>query len=186
MHVYDAAAHLIETRGRFQRAVACACSLSTNSASLMPNNSAQIVPCSKIRSVMLTKRKFLCSVYVVLVNPKVVNTPQIKRRNPKRDPLKPCVYVGLTGLRVDRYFDYRRVKTNSNTWPLRKYGIRLIPELYKHLNRMPFERAVHRAEKLAADLRAEGYTVTNAVSASKERYLRVKASLARECAGINR
>ena len=45
---------------------------------------------------MPTERKFLCSVYVVLLNAEVVNTPQIKRRNPKRDPLKPCVYVGLT------------------------------------------------------------------------------------------
>ncbi len=51
---------------------------------------------------MPTERKFLCNVYVVLLNPEVVNTPQIKRRNPKGDPLKPCVYVGLTGLRVDR------------------------------------------------------------------------------------
>ena len=136
---------------------------------------------NKIRSVMPTERKFLCSVYVVLLNPEVVNTPQIKRRNPKRDPLKPCVYVGLTGLRVDRYFDYRGVKANPDTWPPRKYGIRLMPELYEHLNPMPFEKAVHRAEKLAEDLRAEGYTVTNAVSARKERYLAVKATLAREC-----
>jgi len=56
-----------------------------------------------------------------------------------------------------------------------------MPELYEHLNPMPFEKAVHRAEKLAEDLRAEGYTVTNAVSARKERYLAVKARLAREC-----
>ena len=135
---------------------------------------------------MLTKWKFLCSVYVVLVNPEVVKTPQIKRRNPKRDPLKPCVYVGLTGLHVDRYFDYRGVKATPATWPPQKYGIRLMPELYEHLNPMPLEEAVYRGEKLVEDLRAEGYTVTNAVSASKERYLRVKARLAGECARINR
>ena len=130
---------------------------------------------------MPTERKFLFSVYVVLLNPEVVNTPQIKRRNPKRDPLKPCVYVGLTGLRVDRYFDYRGVEAKPDRWPLCKYGIRLMSELYEHLNPMPFEKAVHRAEKLAEDLRAEGYTVTNAVSATKQRYLAVKATLAREC-----
>jgi site-specific DNA-cytosine methylase len=28
------------------------------------------------------------SVYVVLLNPEVLNIPQIRRRNPKRDPLK--------------------------------------------------------------------------------------------------
>ena len=131
---------------------------------------------------MPTARKFPCSVYVVLLNPEAANTPQIKRRNPKRDPSKPCVYVGLTGLRVNRYFDYRRFKATPATWALQKYGIRLMPKLYEHLNPMPFERAVHRVEKLAEDLRAEGYTVTNAVAASKERYLRMKARLAGECA----
>ena len=104
---------------------------------------------------MPTKRKFHYSVYVVLLNQEVVNLPQIKRRNPKRDPLKPCVYVGLTGLRVDRCFDYRRVEAIADTWPSRKYGIRLMPELYEHLHPMPYEKAVHMAEKLAEDLRAE-------------------------------
>ena len=56
-----------------------------------------------------------------------------------------------------------------------------MPELYEHLNPMPFEKAVDRAEKLAEDLRAKGYTVANAVSARKERYRAVKATLAREC-----
>ena len=130
---------------------------------------------------MPTEREFPCSVYVVLLDPEVGNTPQIKRRNPKHDPLKPCVYVGLTGLRVDRYFDYRGVKATADTWPSRKYGIRLMPELYEHLNPMPFEKVLHMAEKLADDLRAEGYTVTNAVSARKERHLAVKAALAKEC-----
>jgi hypothetical protein len=130
---------------------------------------------------MPTERKSLCSVYVVLIDPEAVKTPQIKRRNPKRDPVKPCVYVGLTRLRVDRYYDYRGVKATPATWTPKKIGIRLMPELYEHLNPMPFERAVHRAEKLAEDLRAEGYTVTNAVSATKDRYLRVKARLAKEC-----
>ena len=72
-------------------------------------------------------------------------------------------------------------KQTADTWPLHKYGIRLMPELYEHLNPMPFEKAVHRAEKLAEDLRAEGYTVTNGVSARKERYRAVKATLAKEC-----
>ena len=64
---------------------------------------------SSTRTLMPTERKFLYSVYVVLLNPEVVNLPQVQRRNPKRDPLKPCVYVGLTGLRLDRCFDYRQV-----------------------------------------------------------------------------
>ena len=41
-----------------------------------------------------------------------------------------------------------------------KYGVRLLPELYAHLNPMPFEAAVQMEMELAEDLRIEGYTVT--------------------------
>jgi len=40
------------------------------------------------------------------------------------------------------------------------YGKRLMPELYEHLNPMPFEAAAQMEKELAEDLRAEGYTVT--------------------------
>jgi len=36
----------------------------------------------------------------------------------------------------------------------------LMPELYEYLNPMPFEAAAQMEKDLAADLRAEGYTVT--------------------------
>jgi hypothetical protein len=117
----------------------------------------------------MTTRKFHYSVYVVLLNPEVVNIPQIKRRNPKRDPLKPCVYVGLTGLPQGR--SNRRYVAIAQIW------IRLMPELYEHLNPMPCEKALHMARKLAADLRAEGYTVTNGVSENTQQYPGVKAAL---------
>jgi hypothetical protein len=35
-----------------------------------------------------------------------------------------------------------------------------MPELYQHLNPMPFEAAAQMGIELAEDLRAEGYTVT--------------------------
>jgi hypothetical protein len=52
----------------------------------------------------------------------------------------------------------------ADTWPSRKYGTRLMPELYEHLHSMPYEKAVHVAEKLAADLRAEGYADSKALT----------------------
>ena len=63
----------------------------------------------------------------------------------------------------------------ADTWPSRKYGTRLMPELYEHLHSMPYEKAVHVAEKLAADLRAEGYAVTNGIAERTQRYRGVKA-----------
>ena len=47
----------------------------------------------------------------------------------------------------------------KSAWVVRKYGLRLMPELYEFLNPMPFEAAAHMEKDLAEDLRAEGYTV---------------------------
>jgi hypothetical protein len=43
---------------------------------------------------------------------------------------------------------------------VRRYGVRLLPELFAHLNPMPFEAAVVMEQDLAADLRRAGFTVT--------------------------
>jgi hypothetical protein len=99
------------------------------------------------------------SVYVILLKDTVTKHPSIMRLNPKRDPLKPCVYVGMTGIPVDHRFENHKNDYKS-AWVVRKYGVRLMPELYEHLNPMPFEAAVQMESELAEDLRAAGYTVT--------------------------
>ena len=104
------------------------------------------------------ERRFHHNVYVVLLREAVAKHRSILRLNPKRDPLKPCVYVGMTGLPVDH-----RLQNHQNgyksAWVVRKYGVRLMPELYEHLNPMPFEAAVQMEVEFAEDLRAAGYTV---------------------------
>ena len=99
------------------------------------------------------------NVYVVQLGDAVAKHPSILRLNPKRDPLKPCVYVGMTGIPVDHRFENHKNGYKS-AWVVRKYGLRLMPELYEHLNPMPFEAAVQMELELAEDLRALGYTVT--------------------------
>ena len=99
------------------------------------------------------------NVYVVLLKDAVTKHPSITRLNPKRDPLKPCVYVGMTGIPVDHRFENHKNGYKS-AWVVRKYGVRLMPDLYEHLNPMPFEAAVQMESELAEDLRAAGYTVT--------------------------
>ena len=64
--------------------------------------------------------------------------PSVRRCNPNRDPAKPCVYVGMTGLPVEHRFENHKNGYKS-TWTVKKYGIRLKPELYKHLNPMPWK-----------------------------------------------
>jgi hypothetical protein len=104
------------------------------------------------------EQKFHHSVYVVLLDDAVAN-PSILRVNPTRDPLKPCVYVGMTGLPVDHRFENHKNGYKS-AWVVKKYGVRLIPELYEHLNPMPFDAAAQMEIELAEDLRVQGYTVT--------------------------
>jgi hypothetical protein len=43
---------------------------------------------------------------------------------------------------------------------VKRYGLRLMPELYEHLNPMPYEAATQMEKDLAEDLRRAGYTVT--------------------------
>ena len=103
--------------------------------------------------------KFHHSVYVILLKPEVAEHPSILRCNPNRDPAKPCLYVGMTGLPVELRFENHKIGYKS-AWTVRKYGIRLMPEFYEHLNPMPFEAAAQMEKDLTEDLRAEGYTVT--------------------------
>jgi hypothetical protein len=103
------------------------------------------------------EENFHHSVYVILLDPAVLRHPAILRSNPNRDPAKPSVYVGMTGLAVeDRFENKNGVKS---AWVVEKYGVRLMPELYEYLNPMPFEAAAQMEKDLAEDLRAEGYTV---------------------------
>lgn len=105
------------------------------------------------------KEPFHHNVYVILLKDAVTKHSSVVRLNPKRDPLKPCVYVGMTGIPVGQRFKNHKNGYKS-AWVVRKYGVRLMPELFEHLNPMPFEAAVQMEAELAEDLREAGYTVT--------------------------
>jgi hypothetical protein len=97
-------------------------------------------------------------VYVVLLDSAVIRNPKVRRENPARDPKKPCVYVGLTGLQPEeRFWNHKNGEKSARL--VRRFGIRLLPEMFQHLNPMPFEAAAQMERDLAEDLRAQGYTV---------------------------
>ena len=98
-------------------------------------------------------------VYVVLLKPTIARLRAVRASNPRRDPKKPCVYVGMTGLTPEERFANHKAG-NKAAPAVKRYGQRLLPELYEHLNPMPFEAAVEMERDLAEDLRREGYTVT--------------------------
>jgi len=51
------------------------------------------------------REKFHHSVYVILLDSAVLQHRSILHLNPKRDPSKACVYVGMTGLPVEHRFE---------------------------------------------------------------------------------
>ncbi len=105
------------------------------------------------------QEKFHHNVYVILLDPAVLKHRSVLRLNPARDPAKPSLYVGMTGLPVEHRFENHKHGYKA-AWVVEKYGVRLLPEFYAHLNPMPFAAAVQMEMDLAQDLRAEGYTVT--------------------------
>lgn len=100
-------------------------------------------------------------VYVVELDPEVLNLARFRRANPDRDILKPCVYVGMTGLTPEARFARHKAGIQAN--PLvQRYGMRLLPRLYAYANPMPYEAAREMEVELAIGLREQGYGVWQA------------------------
>ena len=106
-----------------------------------------------------TGSQFHHHVYVVLLDAAAARDRKVRAENPTRDPRKPCVYVGMTGLLPEeRFWNHKNGEKAARM--VTRYGLRLLPELFAHLNPMPFEAAAQMERELAEDLRAQGYTVT--------------------------
>jgi len=78
-------------------------------------------------------------------------------RNPTGDG-KAAYYVGMTGLSPEQRFDNHK-KGLKSAGVVRRFGERLVPKLYAHLNPMPFARAQEMESILAESLRKRGYVV---------------------------
>ena len=73
------------------------------------------------------------NVYVVLLDPAVGRIRAVRTANPDRKRKKPCVYVGMTGLTPEERFANHKAGIKAAA-VVTRYGIRLLPELYTHLN----------------------------------------------------
>src|SRR5436853_7925740 len=70
------------------------------------------------------------NVYVVLLSRAALKDRSILQRNPERNPSKPAVYVGMTGLPVDHRFENHKNAYKSARL-VRKYGVRLLPQMLR-------------------------------------------------------
>jgi hypothetical protein len=78
-------------------------------------------------------------------------------RNPKGDG-KAGYYVGMTGLSPEQRFLNHKGGIKA-AGVVRRFGERLVPKLYAHLNPMPYARALAMESMLAESLRKRGYSV---------------------------
>ncbi len=78
-------------------------------------------------------------------------------RNPKGDG-KAGYYVGMTGLApADRFQNHKNGHKSASV--VRRFGERLVPRLYAHLNPMPYAKAQRMEAWLAESLRKRGFVV---------------------------
>ena len=78
-------------------------------------------------------------------------------RNPRGDG-KAAYYVGMTGLTPAQRFQNHKQGIKSAR-VVRRFGERLVPRLYAHLNPMPYAKAQQMEGMLAESLRKRGYIV---------------------------
>ena len=78
-------------------------------------------------------------------------------RNPRGDG-KAGYYVGMTGLTPEQRFANHKAGIKA-AGIVRRFGERLVPVLYEHLNPMSYADAVRMEIELAESLRKRGFTV---------------------------
>jgi hypothetical protein len=100
-------------------------------------------------------------VYVVLLDDTVLNEPSFRKANPDYQYNKPCVYVGMTGLKPKIRLARHKAGVKGNRFVL-EYGLRLLPSLYQVYNPMPYDGARDMEIELAIGLREDGYAVWQA------------------------
>ena len=97
-------------------------------------------------------------VYAIELKPAVLAIRAFVDANLNHDPSKPCLYVGMTGIRPQERLQ-NHLNGHKAAGFVRRYGLGLRPELYEHFNPMPYAVAKAMEAELAADLRRKGYAV---------------------------
>ena len=97
-------------------------------------------------------------VYVIELDARVWNSARFRTANPDHDMLKPCLYVGATGLTPARRFAKHKAGIQANRF-VQDFGMRLRPDLYAVYNPMPYAAALDMEIELAIGLREQGYGV---------------------------
>ena len=97
-------------------------------------------------------------VYVVELDPAVLEEKAFASANPDRRADKPCLYVGMTGLSPEERFD-RHKRGIQASRIVKRFGVRLRPRFYQRFNPMTSRDAAAMETELARRLRLRGFAV---------------------------
>jgi len=107
-------------------------------------------------------------VYVIELSKRVfTENRKFREANPQFNGVLECLYVGMTSKTpAERFKQHKTGYRNKNAYKIsayivQKYGAYLRPSLYNHINlkSMTKQEALLQEEKLAWDLRRQGYGV---------------------------
>jgi len=100
------------------------------------------------------------NVYVIELDDRVLADKKFLAANPQCQKGVDTIplYVGMTGLAPEQRFENHRNGHKSCRY-VKKYGIRLLPDMYARYNPMNYKKAVEMEKSLAEKLRGEGYVV---------------------------
>ena len=99
-------------------------------------------------------------VYVIKLTTDVAEIARVQRSNPDRDPALPCVYVGQTSTSPETRLAQH---TEGGALAARHLNgdtvVKLLSEIYGHLNPSTELQSLYNERALAATLRRKGWTV---------------------------
>lgn len=98
------------------------------------------------------------NVYVVELDRSVRDDRRFAGANPDCSAKLPCLYVGMTGLTPEERFARHKAGI-QHSHIVKRYGLKLLPEMYEYLNPMPYAAAAEMEAELADELRAAGHGV---------------------------
>ena len=98
-------------------------------------------------------------VYVIRLDPEVLNRKRFGKKNPAYRAGKPCAYVGSSVRPPDQRFDQHKEGYRGNRY-VKEYGLELLPEVFERYNPIPSRAEALEIEEYLADrLRGEGWGV---------------------------
>lgn len=112
----------------------------------------------------MKSKKKIYSVYVIKLSNDIAKTKKFLIENPNYDSSKPCVYVGRTSKTPEKRCEEHLTGARNKRGPLysrkvKRYGIKLMPKLYEHLNPLTEDESIKLEKELSEQLREKGYGV---------------------------